>query len=271
MGAKTDFIKLADHCLAYQRLRAPVGKRILRSLKNKGKAGVGVVFLTGYGSDMNGNKANFLAQRCKKAGYDYLRFDYRGHGQSSGDFKDCTIGEWLEDALTVFDQLTEGPQLLVGSSMGGWMALLLALKRPERIAGVVGIAAAPDFTKDLIWNDITEEQKITLVRDGMIYIGVAPDSRGIPVTLKLINEGNEKHLILNKPIPLDVPVHLIQGQLDSEVPWKHALKISERITSNDVQITFIKDGDHRLSRPEDLELIWDAVKKMAAAGTGAAP
>lgn len=262
MGTKTEVLKIADHCIAYQRLRAPVGKRIMRSLKNKGKAGIGVVFLTGYGSDMNGNKANFIAQCCKKAGYDFLRFDYRGHGQSSGNFADCTIGEWLEDALAAFDRLTEGQQLLVGSSMGGWMALLLALKRPERVAGIVGIAAAPDFTKDLIWNDITEEQKITLVRDGMIYIGASPDSKGIPVTLKLINEGNENHLILNKPIPLNVPVHLLQGQIDSEVPWKHALKIADRITGNDVRVTFIKDGDHRLSRTEDLDLIWGATKRM---------
>lgn len=261
MSETVGLLKLDHHHLAYQQLRAPLGKRFSRTLKSKGKAGVGVVFLGGYASDMNGTKASFLAQCCKKAGCDYLRFDYRGHGLSSGKFEECTIGDWLDDAMTVFDRLTSGPQLLVGSSMGGWMALMLAMKRPERVAGVIGLAAAPDFTKDIVACDMSEEERKVLARDGIVHLFVTPEYPGLPFTQKLIDEANKNHLILETSLPIRVPVHLLQGQQDKEVPWKHALRIVERIEGDNVRVTFIKDGDHRLSRPHDLELMWDIVKK----------
>lgn len=212
-----------------------------------------VVFLPGFQSDMTGEKATMLAAHAAKIGQAMLRFDYSGHGASGGRFQDGTIGRWTADALLAIDQLTAGKLILVGSSMGGWIALLAALARPERIAGLIGIAAAPDFTEALMWEAMTFEERASIMRSGVLMV---PSRYGspYPVTRALIEDGRE-HLLLGAPIALDCPVRLLQGQLDPDVPWEMALRLAERLTSPDVRITLIKDGDHRLSRPTDLALL----------------
>ena len=212
-----------------------------------------VVFLTGFRSDMTGDKATMLARFCAERGQAMLRFDYAGHGASGGRFEDGTIGRWTGDALAVIDRLTEGPVVLVGSSMGGWIALLCALARSHRVAGLIGIAAAPDFTELLMWQAMTGEERTSLMRDGVLHV---PSQYGepYPVTRALIEEGRT-HLLLSGPIALDCPVRLLHGQADPDVPWETSLRIAERLSGADVQVILVKDGDHRLSRPQDLALL----------------
>ena len=211
------------------------------------------VFLPGYRSDMTGTKALLTEAFCTEHGMGCLRLDYSGHGASGGTFTDGTIGRWTDDALLLIDSLTEGPLVLVGSSMGGWIALLAALARPERIAGLIGIAAAPDFTEELMWQAMMPEERARLERDGVLHI---PSKYGdpTPVTAALIADGRAR-LLLDRPIPLRCPVRLLHGQQDPDVPWQTALRLSERLESDDVQATLIKDGDHRLSRQSDLGLL----------------
>ena len=212
-----------------------------------------VVFLPGFHSDMTGDKATALAGFCAGREQAMLRFDYSGHGASGGRFEDGTIGRWTDDALAVIDQQSEGPLILVGSSMGGWIALLVALARTDRIAALVGIAAAPDFTEALMWSAMSFEQRAALMRDGVIH---RPSQYGepTPITRALIEDGRTRRL-LNAPIALDCPVRLLHGQDDPDVPWEMALRIAETVTSEDIQVTLVKDGDHRLSRPQDLALL----------------
>ena len=211
----------------------------------------GVVFMTGYYSDMTGSKALELEARCKAAGHAFLRFDYRGHGASSGRFEDGCIGDWAADAIFALDKLTEGPQILVGSSMGGWIMLLAALARPQRVAGLLGIAAAPDFTEDLIPHEMTSDQLETIQRDGVLYVESPYGPEPTPYTRRLLEDGRD-HLLLRGEIPLDVPVRLIQGVKDPDVPWETALRISQALRGEDVEVHLVKNGDHRLSEPEDL-------------------
>jgi pimeloyl-ACP methyl ester carboxylesterase len=222
--------------------------------------GPGVVFLGGFGSDMTGTKATALEQATVKRGGAYLRLDYRGHGQSEGRFVDGTIGDWFADALAVFDAVATGPQVVVGSSMGGWMALLLARARPTRVKAIVGIAAAPDFTIRLLNEELTEAQRETLLRDKVLY---RPSDYGdpMPITLKLVEDGN-RHLLLDKPVPFTGPVRLLHGQRDPDVPWQIALKIAAAMESDDVRVILVKDGDHRLSRPQDIALITETVEDL---------
>ena len=212
-----------------------------------------VVFLPGYRSDMAGEKATMLAAFCAARGQAMLRFDYSGHGASDGAFEDGTIGAWAADALAAIDALSEGKLVLVGSSMGGWIALLTAIARPARIAGLVGIAAAPDFTETLMWESMMPAERARLSEDGFIE---APSQYGQPlrITRALIQDGR-RHLLLGGPIALHIPVRLLQGRRDDDVPWETALALADRIEGDDVQVTLIKDGDHRLSRPEDLALL----------------
>ena len=199
-----------------------------------------VVFLPGFHSDMTGDKATALAGFCAGREQAMLRFDYSGHGASGGRFEDGTIGRWTDDALAVIDQQSEGPLILVGSSMGGWIALLVALARTDRIAALVGIAAAPDFTEAPMWSAMSFEQRAALMRDGVIH---RPSQYGEPTP------------ITRALIALDCPVRLLHGQDDPDVPWEMALRIAETVTSEDIQVTLVKDGDHRLSRPQDLALL----------------
>jgi len=211
------------------------------------------VFLPGYRSDMHGAKALALQAACDAAGRPCLRLDYAGHGQSDGAFTDGTIGQWTQDALTLVDRLTTGPLILVGSSMGGWIALLVALARPHRAAAILGVAAAPDFTETLMWDAMLPAERATLQAEGVL---LTPSQYGdpTPVTHRLIQEGRD-HLLLHAPIPIPCPVRLLHGQQDPDVPWETSLRLAARLQSPDVQVTLVKDGDHRLSRPTDLTLL----------------
>ncbi len=212
-----------------------------------------VVFLPGLRSDMNGAKALDLQAFCEGRGQALLRLDYSGHGASGGDFEDGTIGLWLADALRIIDHATSGKLILVGSSMGGWIAVLAALARAGRVAGLVGIAAAPDFTERLMWQAMIPAERETLLRDGVLLM---PSEYGepYPITLRLIEDGR-RHLVLQAPIALACPVRLLAGQRDADVPWELALTLAATLESQDVETILIKDGDHRLSRPQDLALL----------------
>ena len=220
----------------------------------------GLIFMSGFMSDMNGSKALALEQHCQERGLAFLRFDYMGHGNSSGNFADGTIGLWAENALTAFDELTEGPQIIIGSSMGGWMMILTAVSRPERVAGLVGIAAAPDFTEDLLPKQLTKIQLSKIQEDGFVVI---PSEYETPYTItKTLLDDGTQHLVLRNEIPLDCPVRLLHGLEDTSVPWKTALKIQNMVRSKDVEVTLIKNGDHRLSREEDLEKLKKTVMEI---------
>lgn len=221
----------------------------------------GVMFCGGFMSDMTGAKALAVEALCRRRGQAFVRFDYQGHGGSSGTFEDGTIGVWANDALTVFSRLTEGPQVLVGSSMGGWIALLVALQRVERIAGLVGIAAAPDFTEDLIWATASPEKREALQRDGIVREPSAYSETPYGITMELIRDGRER-LLLRGPIALSCPVRLLHGMLDPDVPWQRSLRLAERLTAPDVRVHLIKDGDHRLSRDADLALLARTVEEL---------
>ncbi|GAB0118421.1 alpha/beta hydrolase [Acidisoma sp. 7E03] len=225
-------------------------------------AGPTVVFLPGFKSDMEGSKALFLADWAREMGRSLLRLDYSGHGVSGGRFEDGTIGQWTEDALAVIDATTEGPLLLIGSSMGGWIGLRVALARATRVEGFVGIAAAPDFTETLIWQPMPEAHRAELMSRGVLY---APSDYGepLPITRRLIEDGR-RHLLMEAEIPLTCPVRLLQGQRDADVPWQTAVSLAERLAATDVRVTLIKDGDHRLSRPADLALLRETVEEWPA-------
>lgn len=216
--------------------------------------GPGVVFLGGFRSDMGGTKATFLEAWCRARGQVFLRFDYAGHGASGGRFQDGTIGRWAADAAAVLDALTDGPQVLVGSSMGGWIMLELALSRPGRVAALVGIAAAPDFTEDLIWNVWPEAKRATLLRDGVVVEPSPYDASGFPITRGLIEDGRTR-LRLGGKIPFRGPVRLLHGMRDAEVPFQTSLRLAEALEAEDVRLQLLKDGDHRLSREGDLALL----------------
>ncbi len=219
----------------------------------------GVVFLGGFMSDMTGTKALYLESKCREWGHAYVRFDYYGHGLSDGDFKTGTIGRWLEDSLCVLDQLTEGPQILVGSSMGGWLMILAALQRTERIKGLVGIAAAPDFIEDFA--RLSEEQYKSLETKGVCYIPSQYGEKPYPISQQLIEEGKH-HKVLGSSIHLDCPVRLLHGLNDTDVSWQKSLQLTEKLNSNDVRLTLIKEGDHRLSSDQQLELLGNTVKGL---------
>src|SRR5215469_6439418 len=223
----------------------------------------GIVFLPGLRSDMQGIKAMALAAHCRSQDHSFLRFDYFGHGASSGDFRAGTIGRWLEDALAVIDRLTEGPLLLVGSSMGGWIALLAALARPSRVRALIGIAPAADFTEDLIWDRLGAAERRELLERGEIAAPSAYEADPVPFTLRLVEEGRQ-HLLLRGPIRLSCPVRLLHGMEDPDVPYQTSLRLMERLTGTQALVELIEDGDHRLSRPQDLARLFAAVDAMAA-------
>ncbi len=213
--------------------------------------GPGVVWLGGFRSDMIGTKAAFVDEWAKDSGAAFLRFDYSGHGESDGVFEDGSIGEWFADALTAFDALTDGPQILVGSSMGAWIATLLAKARPDRVDAVIFIAPAPDFTERLMWPAFSDEQRETITRDGRLEQPSDYSDEPEVITLKLIEDGRS-HLVMTGAVPITAPVRILQGMEDEAVPWRHAIDFAAMIESDDVEITLKKSGDHRLSEPDDL-------------------
>jgi pimeloyl-ACP methyl ester carboxylesterase len=221
------------------------------------RAGTGptVVFLPGYASDMAGSKAVALDDWAGRTGRAFVRFDYGGCGTSEGAFADQTLADWLGDALLVIDS-TQGPLILVGSSMGGWVMLLAALARPERIAALVGVAPAPDFTD---WG-FAQDQKLALLREGEI---AEHSEYGPPmITTRKFWQSGEAHRLLQTDIAIDVPVRLLHGQRDADVPWHHSPHLAGRLRSADVQVILVKDGDHRLSRPQDIALLIATIEAL---------
>ena len=214
----------------------------------------GIVFLGGFTSDMMGTKARALETFAAARDQAYLRFDYFAHGASSGDIATATIGRWREDALAALDQLTEGPQILVGSSLGGWLMLLAALARPQRVAALVGIAAAPDATEDLMWARFPQEVRERIWSDGAARLPSTYDPAGYLFTRELIDEGRN-HLVMRSPIPITCPVWLLHGMRDADVPWQTSIALADRVESRDIRLILVKDGDHRLSRESDLALL----------------
>jgi pimeloyl-ACP methyl ester carboxylesterase len=219
--------------------------------RRRAGAAPGVIFLAGFRSDMNGTKALFLDDYCQRRGHAYVRFDYFAHGQSSGDFAELTIGRLAEDAIAVIDSLSEGPQVLVGSSLGGWIMLLAALARKNRIKALIGIAAAPDFTADLFWSRLDAEQQRRFRAEGVITLPSEYDPAGYTYHMRLFEEA-QRHLLLQAPIALDCPVRLLHGMGDASVPWQRSLALAERLASRDITLTLVKGGDHRLSTGPDL-------------------
>ncbi|MBL8643222.1 MAG: alpha/beta hydrolase [Rhodospirillaceae bacterium] len=222
-----------------------------------------IVFLHGLKSDRGGTKADALVAHCAAKGYGFVRFDMFGHGQSSGAFEDGTITRWVDDALAVIDRLTQGPLVLIGSSMGGWVGLKAAMARSERLAGFIGIAAAPDFTEDLMWAELSDAQKDALMREGFIELPSEYDPEPYRINRALIEDGR-KNLVLRDAIPIHCPVRLLHGQQDTSVPWQIALSLAETLEAPDVQTILVKDGDHRLSRPQDLKRLTDVVDDLIA-------
>lgn len=229
----------------------------------------GIIFLGGFMSDMEGSKAMFLEAHCQQHNIPFIRFDYYGHGQSSGTFEDGTIGRWKEDAIVVLDHLAEGPQILVGSSMGGWIMLLAALARPERIAGIVGIASAPDFTETLIWDALKDEEKEILRTKGVYNLpseycnDPSGDPEPYPITMQLIEEARQ-HMLLQDTIPLTCPARLLHGMQDQDVPYDISLQLCQQLTSNDVTISLIKNGEHRMSSDANLSLLQQEITSLLA-------
>ncbi|GJL85655.1 MAG: alpha/beta hydrolase [Micavibrio sp.] len=212
-----------------------------------------VMFLGGFMSDMNGTKATYLEQQCKARGQEFLRFDYSGHGASEGEFTDGTIGHWKEDALAMFDHMVKGPVILIGSSMGGWIALHLALERTDKIRGLIGIAAAPDFTEGMYHEYLTDEQKQEIQEKGQTELPSDYDAPYI-ITRALIEDGR-KQCLLDREHESAFPMRLIQGKEDAQVPWQTAQKIKKMFKAAETNVILIEDGDHSLSRPDDLALI----------------
>jgi pimeloyl-ACP methyl ester carboxylesterase len=223
----------------------------------------GLVWLGGFNSDMKGTKAVALDAFAAEHGRACVRFDYSGHGESEGRFVDGTIGRWLEESLAVFDKFCGGPQVAIGSSMGGWMALLVARELKRRgtpLKGLVLIAPAPDFTEELMWKGFPDEVKRQIEREG-VWLRPSEYGEPYPITRALIEDGR-KYLILGCSIDIGCPVRILQGAQDPDVPWRHAFALTDRLPSDDVVLTMIQDGDHRLSRPQDIARILAAVSEF---------
>mgnify|MGYP001234205348 FL=1 len=213
-----------------------------------------VMFLGGFRSDMTGSKAEALAGYARQGRYHFLRFDYRGHGASGGQFEDACVSDWLQDAKDIATLLPDLPTILIGSSMGGYIAMLLARAKAHDYRGLIGIAAAPDFTERLMWSVFTAAQKRTLHEVGFIEIPTEYDPEPYRITWKLIEDGR-KHLLLDRRIKLGMPCHFLQGERDEDVPPNWPSRIAATLEDEDVLVTMIKDGDHRLSRPQDISLL----------------
>jgi pimeloyl-ACP methyl ester carboxylesterase len=226
----------------------------------------GLFWLSGFNSDMRGTKAIALDAWAAERNRACVRFDYSGHGESGGAFVDGTIGRWLEETVAVFEQFCAGPQVVIGSSMGGWMALLLArelARRPGRrasLAGLVLIAPAPDFTEELMWKNFSPEARHEIETNG-VWLRPSAYGEPYPITRALIEEGRN-HLLLGGSIDVGCPVRILQGAQDPDVPWQHAFALAHRLPVDDVVLTMIQDGDHRLSRPQDIARMIAAVAEI---------
>lgn len=250
-GTKVKFLKSGpfggntENHIAYHKIEGP---------------GPGIIWCGGLKSDMDGTKALALQNWAIKQGRAYVRFDYFGHGKSSGRFRDGTISRWAQDTLQIIDSLSQGPQILVGSSMGGWTALLAALARPQQVVGLVLIAPAPDFTEKLMWEGFSPEIRKTILEEGIYY---QPSDYDEPyeISRELIIDGRE-NLLLDGPIDFGGPVRILQGLQDKSVPWQHAKRLMDVLRSDDIEMTLVKRGDHSLSTPSDLARLIDTLERM---------
>ena len=246
-------------------LTTPQGRRI--AYHNTEGQGPGVVFLGGFKSDMGGTKAVYLEEWAKQQGRAFLRFDYSGHGESSEAFEDGAIGDWAQDAAAAITELTDGPQVLVGSSMGGWISLLMTQRLTAKVAGLVTIAAAPDFTEDSMWNGFTDAQRAELMEQGRVAL---PSEYGDPyiITRRLIEEGRD-NLVLRQPLPLPFPTRFLQGTADADVDMAVALRLLDHASGPDIRLTLVKGADHRFSDDDCLALIaeniTDVLTRIASA------
>ncbi len=243
-------------------------RRIAVRVREGGSGRPGLLWCGGFLSDMRGTKAVALDGWGAAHGRRVVRFDYSGHGESGGDFEQGTLSRWAEEALAVFDTVCTGPQVVVGSSMGGWIALLLAralaARGPQaqaRLGALVLIAPAPDFTEELMWKAMPEEVRATLMTEGR-WLRPSEYGPGMAITRGLIEDGR-RNLVLGAPFAVGCPVRILQGVADPDVPWQHALRLVSCLAEDDVVLTLVKDGDHRLSRPEDIERILAAVEEVA--------
>ncbi|MEK7265256.1 MAG: alpha/beta hydrolase [Pseudomonadota bacterium] len=239
-------------------INGPNGRLAFRRIAGAGPA---VIWLGGFKSDMTGTKAEALADWARASGRAYLRFDYSGHGASEGRFEEGTISAWLADTLAAIEQLSKGPVILVGSSMGGWIAALAALRLRARLAGIVFIAPAPDFTEELIWAQMTGPERELVLSHGRLVEHSPYSDEPTIITRALIEDGRE-HLLLGGPIKINCPVRILQGMADPDVPWRHALKLAECLTADDLEVTLIKSGDHRLSKPHEIVKLTDAISSI---------
>lgn len=230
-------------------------------------ASPGVVFLGGFKSDMSGTKAIFLEEWAQREGRSFLRFDYSGHGESSGRFEDGTISDWLDDAAAAITQLTSGRQILVGSSMGGWIALLLAAQMPDEVEGLITIAAAPDFTEQGFWSGFTVDQRAELERVGHVALPSQYSDAPNIITKKLIEDGRQ-NLIMTRPLVLPFPVRLLQGTSDEDVPVDWARDLLDHAEGEDIRLTLVKGADHRFSTPDCLALIVQSVTEVLRQAQG---
>ncbi len=245
---------------------SPQGRRLAFRASAPTRSSLTYVWLSGFKSDMSGTKVTELEAWAREAGHGFLAFDYSGHGLSDGAFEDGTISAWREDALAAIEAHSSGPLVLVGSSMGGWMALLAAIARPARVAGLVLIAPAPDFTEKLMWPEFSPAAQAEIMEQGFT---LRPSDYGEPYTItRALIEDGRKWQILDAPITLDVPVRILQGMQDADVPWKHAERLVDTITSDDLVLTLIKDGDHRLSREQDIARLKATCAEVALAARG---
>ena len=243
--------------MSHHILQRPDGEHV--AFKRVDGAGPTVLWVGGFRSDMEGTKALALEQAARERGWAYVRYDHFAHGASSGDWKAATVGRWREDAIAMIESI-EGPVLPVGSSMGGWGARLAALARPKKLAGLVLIAPAPDFTERLMWPSLPDHIRQAILRDGEAEL---PDEGLGPYVLtKGMFEEARNWLLLDGPIRLGAPVHILQGKQDEPVPWRHALTLVERIEGPDIRLDLIEAGDHRLSTAADLERLVEAVARL---------
>ena len=240
---------------AIQFFDTPHGSRIAWKGNDSGDGkDITIVFFAGHGSDMEGTKALATADWAAENGFGMIRFDYSGHGQSSGDIMDGTIGLWRDDALAVIDHLTTGPLVLVGSSLGGWLMVLAARARPDRIAGLIGIAAAPDFTDDLIWDALTPDQQTAMARDGQIALPNPYSPEDVVYPYALITEGRD-HFVLRDRMKTPYPVRLLHGMDDEEVPWQTAEQLAACCDGHDINTILVEGAGHRFSEPDQIDLL----------------
>jgi pimeloyl-ACP methyl ester carboxylesterase len=242
-------------------LETPAGRRI--AFQRSNGRGPGVVFLGGFKSDMTGTKAAWLHDWARQQNRAFLRFDYSGHGDSSGSFEEGSIGDWFGDARHVIEALTDGPQVLVGSSMGGWISLLVARALPQRLAGLVTIAAAPDFTEQGFWAGFDDAQRRALMTAGRLALPSEYSDQPYVITRRLIEDGRD-YLVMNQPLALPFPVRMLQGTADADVPVDWAMRLLDHASGSDIRLTLVKGADHRFSTPECLQLIAQSIDDVLA-------